>query len=183
MWEQWDPGCSAPSGQAGDNTTYNDEECNGSAISQSASDSMSHGWGSVGVYPMTRGLLGITPTGIGEDGVTIAPPGAGLSAASGAEWTQHGPVSVAWERRHDTSGRVTLRLSVPDNMTATVMLPAGHGAGGYGAFGAGAPRYEGLRDGRVLYAAGSGTTVFVPAADARRGRSDRASPRARGPRG
>ena len=76
MWEQWDPGCSAPSGQAGDNTSYDDEECNGSAISQSASDSMSHGWGSVGVYPITRGLLGITPSGIGQAGVTIAPPDA-----------------------------------------------------------------------------------------------------------
>jgi hypothetical protein len=168
MWEQWDPGCSAPSGEAGDNTTYNDEECNGSAISQSASDSMSHGWGSVGVYPMTRGLLGITPTGIGEDGVTIAPPDAGLTAARGTEWTQHGPVSVAWQRNRGSSGQVTLHVSVPDNMTATVMLPVAGGAGDYRADGAGAPHYEGASDGRAVYAVGSGTTVFAPAAGGRR---------------
>ncbi len=162
MWEQWDPGCSAPSGQAGDNTTYDDQECNSSAISQSASDSMSHGWGSVGVYPMTRGLLGVTPTGIGEDGVTIAPPNAGLRAARGTEWTQHGPVSVAWQRNRGSSGEVSLHVSVPDNMTATVMLPAGGRAGGYRADGPGAPHYDGTHNGRAVYTVGSGTTVFVP---------------------
>jgi len=118
MWEQWDPGCSAPSGQAGDNDTYDDEECNGGAISQTASDSMSHGWGSVGVYFMTRGLLGITPTGIGESGVTIAALDSGLAAAQG----RSGPSTA----------------------------------------GAGAPRYEGTRDGGAVYTVGSGTTVFVP---------------------
>ncbi len=169
MWEQWDPGCSAPSGQAGDNTSYDDEECNGSAISQSASDSMSHGWGSVGVYPITRGLLGITPSGIGQDGVTIAPPDAGLTAARGTEWTQHGPVSVAWSRGRGSSGQVTLRVSVPDNMTATVMLPVADRAAGYRAYGAGAPYYEGTRDGRAVYSVGSGKTVFVPTPGGRRG--------------
>ncbi len=77
MWEQWDPGCSAPGGQAGDNDTYNDTECSGSAISQNATDSFSHGWGSVGVYPVTRGLLGITPAGVGAPRSQITPPGSG----------------------------------------------------------------------------------------------------------
>lgn len=176
MWEQWDPGCSAPSGQAGDNDTYDDEQCNGSAISQTASDSMSHGWGSVGVFPMTRGLLGITPTGIGEDSVTIAPPDAGLAAARGTEWTQHGPVSVAW-RRDGSVHQVALRVSVPDNMSATVMLPVGGLAGRYRAAGAGAPRYEGTRDGRAVYSVGSGTTLFVPAGDGRHRASRSPRPR------
>ena len=160
MWEQWDPGCSAPAGQAGDNTTYTDEECNGSAISQASSDSFSHGWGSVGVYPMTRGLLGITPEGVGEPAVDIAPPDRqALSAASGTEWTERGPVSVAW-RRSGRAGEVALRVSVPDNVTATVALPAGDS--GYRAVGAGDPRAEGVRDGRAVYTIGSGTTVFTP---------------------
>ena len=131
---------SAPRGHI----TYDDEECNGSGSgSGSGSDSMSRGWGSVGVYPMTGGLLGITPTGIGEGGVTIAPPDAGLTAARGMEWTQHDPVSVAWQRGRGSSGQVTPRVSVPDNMTAAVMLPvaAGHRAGD-----AGGPHYEGTRD-------------------------------------
>jgi hypothetical protein len=166
MWEQWDPGCSAPGGQAGDNDSYDDTECTGAAISQNATDSFSHGWGSVGVYPVTRGLLGVTVTGVGASAVTVAPPAAGLSSARGAEWTERGPVTVGWQRiRGGQAGRgasaeVTLRVSVPDNVRATVALPAGSVP--YAAAGAGAPRYEGTRGGRVLYSVGSGTTTFRP---------------------
>ena len=158
MWEQWDPGCSAPSGQAGDNDTFEDQECNGSAISQSNSDSMSHGWGSVGVFPMMRGLLGITPQGVGQSAVEITPPDAGLNAASGTEWTQHGPVSVRWNRVG--SGAVHLQVTVPDNVTATVQLPPA--AGGYHTVGVGDPRDLGLQNGREVFTVGSGTTQFIP---------------------
>src|SRR5579875_2295835 len=161
MWEQWDPGCGAAGGQAGDNTSYNDTECSASAISQNATDSFSHGWGSAGVYPMTRGLLGITPSGVGGSAVRIAPPASGLASARGTEWTQGGPVTVSWRRAPGRGAEVTLTVTVPDNVTATVALPGG--AGRYLARGAGAPRYEGTRNGQALYAVGSGTTTFRPA--------------------
>jgi alpha-L-rhamnosidase len=57
---------------------------------------------------------------------------------------------------------VTLRVDVPDNVTATVALPAGTVP--YAAAGAGAPRYDGTRDGRAVYTVGSGMTTFRPSA-------------------
>jgi len=55
---------------------------------------------------------------------------------------------------------VDLKVTVPDNVQATIALPAG--ARPYTASGAGAPRYEGTKDGRALYSAGSGSTSFTP---------------------
>jgi hypothetical protein len=162
MWESWDPGCGAAGGQPGDNTSYNDTECSGAAISQNATESFSHGWGSVGTYPVTRGLLGITATGVGASSVTIAPPASGLAFAQGTEWTERGPVTVSWHRAQSHGAEVTLRADVPDNVTATVALPAGTVP--YAAAGAGAPRYEGTRDGRAVYSVGSGVTTFGPSA-------------------
>jgi hypothetical protein len=163
MWEQWDPGCSAAGGQAGDNDSYDDTECTGAAISQNATDSFSHGWGSDGVYPVTRGLLGITVTGVGASSVEVAPPAstAGLSSAYGTEYTERGEVTVSWHRVSGTGGETALTVTVPDNVTVTVSLPAGTRP--YTASGAGVPRYEGTRDGRALYSVGSGTTSFTPA--------------------
>jgi alpha-L-rhamnosidase len=156
MWEQWDPGCTAPGGQAGDANP----DCAGSAINQNGTDSFSHGWGSVGVYPVTRGLLGIMTTGVGAATVEVAPPASGLTSAAGSEFTERGSVSVAWYRVPGTGGEVSLRVTVPDNVQATVALPAGTRP--YAAFGAGAPRYQGTRDGRAWYSAGSGVTTFRP---------------------
>lgn len=158
MWEQWDPGCNAAGGQADDNDSYDDTECTGAAISQNSSDSFSHGWGSVGAYPVTRGLLGITVTGVGASSVEVEPPASGLASASGAEYTERGPVSVSWHRVSGTGGEVNLTVTVPDNVTATVALPAGTHP--YAGSGAGAPRYEGTKGGRALYAVGSGATSF-----------------------
>jgi hypothetical protein len=158
MWEQWDPGCGAAGGQAGDNDSYDDTECGGAAISQTSSDSFSHGWGSVGVTGVTRGLLGITPVGVGAATVLVAPPAAGLSAASGAEVTERGTVAVSWHRVPGTGGEVRLRVTVPDNVRATVALPAGTRP--YAASGAGAPRYEGTTNGTARYSVGSGVTTF-----------------------
>jgi hypothetical protein len=158
MWEQWDPGCAAAGGQAGDNDSYDDTECAGSAISQNATDSFSHGWGSVGVYPVTRGLLGVTVTGTGASSVEVAPPAAGLASAAGSEVTERGVVSVSWHRIPGTGGEVNLRVTVPDNVQATIALPAGTRP--YTASGAGAPRQEGTENGRVLYSVGSGVTTF-----------------------
>lgn len=155
IWEQWDPGCAAPGGGVGDNTS----SCVGTGISQTATDSFSHGWGSGGLFPVTRGLLGITVTGVGASTVEIAPPAAGLASASGTEWTERGPVSVWWS---NTGGQDTLRLNVPDNALATVALPAGRDR--YVASGAGHPRYEGTRNGQALFLVGSGESTFRPEA-------------------
>ncbi len=146
MWEQWDPGCST----AG---------CTGSSVSQTSTESFSHGWGSVGIYSILRGLLGISVTSPGAATVTIAPPDAGLSSASGSEWTESGPVGVSWTR--GTNG-VTLDVTIPVNQTATVSLPAPSGQT-YVASGAGAPVYIGLVNGRQVYQVGSGATHFAPA--------------------
>jgi Bacterial alpha-L-rhamnosidase 6 hairpin glycosidase domain/Bacterial alpha-L-rhamnosidase C-terminal domain len=157
MWEQWDPGCSAPGGGVGDNTS----SCVGTGISQNSTDSFSHGWGSAGLFPITRGLLGITVTGVAAATVQIAPPASGLTAASGTEWTERGPVTVSWRDLSRTAvGQDVLRVSVPDNVEATVSLPAGSVP--YVAAGDGAPRYEGTSKGRAVYLVGSGVTTFRP---------------------
>jgi hypothetical protein len=106
-------------------------------------------------------------TGVGAASVEVAPPaftgdGTGsLASAAGSEDTERGVVSVSWQRVPGTDGEVRLSVTVPDNMQATVALPAGTRP--YSASGGGAPRYGGTSDGRALYAVGSGTTSFRPA--------------------
>jgi len=162
MWEQWNPGCSAAGGAAGDNDAYNDDQCSGSAISQSSSESFSHGWGSVGAYPVTRGLLGITPAGVGGSSVDIEPPSSGLTSAGGSEWTERGTVAVSWKQLTEgkAKGEDVLHVTVPDNMVATVSLPAGSVP--YTAQGTGAPHYVGTSGGRAVYTVGSGEVTFEP---------------------
>ena len=162
MWEQWDPGCSAPSGQAGDNDTYNDGECSGSAISPE------------------------------RDRQLLARLGLGRRLPGDPRAARHHRRRASARRRHDRAARVragvgprhrmdraraghrglaratggpaagqdALRVSVPDNVRATVSLPAGSAA--YRASGAGAPRYVGTKAGRVIYTVGSGVTTFTP---------------------
>jgi hypothetical protein len=106
MWEQWNPGCATPS-------------CSGSAVDQSNSESFSHGWGAAGIVEMLQSLLGITVTGVGGSQVSIAPPSAGLDAAHGTQWTERGPVSVAWQRH----GTVTsVDVDIPVNVSAVVTV-------------------------------------------------------------
>ena len=157
MWEQWDPGCSAPGGGVGDNTS----SCAGSGISQTSTDSFSHGWGSDGLFPITRGLLGITVTGLAASAVQVAPPASGLASARGTEWTQRGPVTVSWRNLAGTgTGQDDLSVTVPDNVQVTVELPAGSRP--YVAAGSGRPAFIGTSDGRDLYRVGSGMATFAP---------------------
>lgn len=78
------------------------------------------------------------------------------------EWTQRGSVSAAWHRlpAGPNAGEDTLQINVPDNVTATVSLPAGSRP--YTTGGTGAPRYLGTNGGRAIYSAGSGVTTFTP---------------------
>jgi hypothetical protein len=173
MWEEWDPGCGAPGGGAGDNDTYNDAACTGSAISQTSTESFSHGWGSVGAYPVTRGLLGITVTGVGASDVKIAPPSSGLASARGTEWTERGPVGVDWARQTDGSFR--LDVTIPDNVTAEVHVPLAVGQEVRAGEGPAAQQpgvtLMSRSSTEAVYDVGSGSYGFVAAAPCSRGRS------------
>jgi len=150
MWEQWSPGCSS----AG---------CTGSALSQSSSDSFSHGWGSAGIDGILESLLGVTVTGAGASSVQIAPPSAGLSRASGTEWTERGPITLDW---HHAGHSYSLRVSIPDNVSATVVLPTTVGAR-YHIEGAGGGHLVLVEGGRAVFAVGSGSSHIEVTASAR----------------
>lgn len=121
LWEQWTPGCTV----AG---------CAGAQVNQSSSESYSHGWGAAGISAILQALLGVDVTSPGASTVRIAPPESGLRHASGTVWTERGPVSVAWAR---TERGLTVEVTVPVNVTATIELPGGD-----------------------TFTAGSGTTTF-----------------------
>lgn len=143
MWEQWTPGCDTPG-------------CSGSEVSQSSSESFSHGWGGAGSIGVLEGLLGLTVTSPGAATVRIAPADAGLRHASGTQWTERGDVAVDWTR--NTHG-VNTTVKVPVNVTATVALPVVAGSSYHTAGGKAA--YAGVQNGRAVYTVGSGTTTFV----------------------
>lgn len=109
LWEQWTPGCPVA-------------ECTGAEVDQNSSESFSHGWGAAGIDGILETLLGLRVSGPGAATVTIAPPARGLDRANGTQWTERGPVSVAW-RRHGS--HISLDIDVPVNVTATVVLPTG----------------------------------------------------------
>lgn len=109
MWEQWTPGCAV----AG---------CAGARVNQGSSESFSHGWGAAGISGILQALLGIDVTAPGAAAIQIAPPAVGLRHARGTVWTERGPVTVAWTR---TGNGFSLDVTVPVNVTATVILPTG----------------------------------------------------------
>ena len=83
---------------------------------------MSHGWGSNVLVEILRALLGVTPAAAGYATFTVAPPPAGLDAASGTIPSPAGTIAVSWRR--DPHGTFAMDLTVPPNTTATVRLPA-----------------------------------------------------------
>jgi hypothetical protein len=147
MWEQWNPGCAtAPC------TT---------PISESNSESFSHGWGSWGVVDMVETLLGVRVTSAGAATIAVEPPalhGDRLRKLRGSAWTQRGTVPVAWERK--ASG-MTLSLTVPPNVTARVAIPV-DGRPRYKVSGKADARFEGYQDGRAVFTVGPGDARFAP---------------------
>ncbi|HEV8556234.1 MAG TPA: alpha-L-rhamnosidase C-terminal domain-containing protein [Actinophytocola sp.] len=139
LWEQWTPGCTVA-------------ECAGAQVNQSSSESFSHGWGSAGISGILQGLLGLEVTGAGATTVRITPPASGLRHARGTEWTERGPVTVSWTR---TGRGLELEVSVPVNVTATVVLPAAARA-----WGDGEPRLVESGPDRTVFTTGSGRTHF-----------------------
>ncbi|MEU4654910.1 alpha-L-rhamnosidase C-terminal domain-containing protein [Streptomyces sp. NPDC023723] len=146
LWEQWTPGCATSS-------------CTGAQVSQSSSESMSHGWGAGAITAILEGVLGIQVTAPGASEVRIEPADKGVSHASGTQWTERGEIAVDWRRgRHGVSTEV----DIPVNVTATVALPVAAGSA-YRV--SGRAEYLGTEDGRALYRVGSGHTGFRAVAD------------------
>jgi hypothetical protein len=144
-WEQWDPGCTT-------------SPCAGVAVSQSSSDSFSHGWGSWGVVDILETLLGVRVTGPGAATIAIVPPRVGLQHAHGTVWTERGEVTASWLRQSDG---IALDLVIPDNVRARVALPVESSERVFGS-GEGAPIFVGLQDGRAVFSVGSGRSHFGP---------------------
>jgi hypothetical protein len=144
LWEQWTPGCPVVG-------------CAGPQVDQRSSESFSHGWGAAGITGILQALLGIDVTAPGAATIQIAPPATGLRHARGTEWTERGPVGVDWQR----SGHgFTLEVTVPVNVTATVVLPAA--ARGWGD---GQPHLVQAGGDRTVFTVGSGHTHFRSLAD------------------
>ncbi|GGJ44049.1 hypothetical protein GCM10010121_064080 [Streptomyces brasiliensis] len=141
LWEQWTPGCAT-------------SDCTGPQVSQSSSESFSHGWGGAGITGILESVLGLTVTSPGAETIRIAPADKGLTAASGTQWTERGTVGVDWRRGQYG---VNTKVDIPVNVTATVALPAVAG-GTYRV--TGQATYLGTSDGRALYRVGSGHTDF-----------------------
>jgi hypothetical protein len=146
MWEQWTPGCNV----AG---------CGRSQVSQNSDESLSHGWGAAGIVEMLQALLGVTVTSPGAAAIQIAPPDQGLAGARGTEWTERGPVSVAW--RHTPRGYL-LDVTVPVNVTATIVLPAAPAGSGYRAESSGDARLITTGCTSTVFRVGSGHTHVQP---------------------
>jgi alpha-L-rhamnosidase len=127
-------------------------------------DSMSHGWGSSALVALHETLLGVSllePDADGTVRLSVAPPTAGLTRATGSLPTVAGPVQVSWRRG---ARGVALDLSVPANASALVRLPA-TGASPVREGGVDADRAPGVTvtagDGVALVSVGSGTYRFT----------------------
>jgi len=128
-------------------------------------DSMSHGWGSSALVAMHEALLGVT---IAIPGTTaagpvfdVAPPGAGLSGATGSLPTTAGPLAVHWRR---STSHLTLGVVVPANASARIILPTGANSVNEG--GVPATRAHGVEAapptaGRPAYLVGAGAYTFT----------------------
>ena len=106
-------------------------------------DSESHPWGSTVLPALTNFVLGTRVSAAGASRVDIAPPHTTVTHASGRLATERGAVKVTWRRGDAT--HFTLAVTVPDNVVATVRLPAATA--------------RNVREGRQKIAAVGGVTV------------------------
>lgn len=120
-----------------------------------SANSASHGWGSRGIVDVTESVLGIRTTAPGAAEVELGVPATGLTHAKGSVATQRGRVASSWTRTADS---VTLRATIPVNVTAVVRLPEGS----YLATGPGRaiPERLGTENGITSYRIGSGRWTF-----------------------
>lgn len=109
-----------------------------------------------------HGLVGIeqAPDSIGYKNLLIKPALVGdLASASGTYTTPAGDVTSAWTR---IGTRISLNVSVPNNVTATVSLPTTSTTQSYRASGNGGAVFVGIQDGREIWTVGAGQTHFQP---------------------
>jgi alpha-L-rhamnosidase len=79
-----------------------------------------YGLGSVGDF-LYRHVAGIGPAAPGYRTLLVAPqPGGGLTSASGTYRTPYGTAGCSWSV---SAGQLTLDVTVPANVTATVVVP------------------------------------------------------------
>jgi Bacterial alpha-L-rhamnosidase. len=122
--------------------------------------SESHGWGSQALVDFVETLLGLQVTAPGASVILIAPPATGLSYASGAVRTERGMVQINWNR--PVNGGLTLDLTIPVNISATVALPITR-PGSTSASGVGQPTFISEDTVKATYSVGSGQSSFVVA--------------------
>jgi alpha-L-rhamnosidase len=127
---------------------------------RASGESESHGWGSQALVDIVESLLGLQITAPGASAVLIAPPATGLSYANGTVHTERGAVQINWKR--PTTGGLTLDLTLPVNVSATVALPISKPAS-TSASGAGQPTFVSEGTTQAKYSVGSGQSSFVVA--------------------
>jgi alpha-L-rhamnosidase len=130
-----------------------------------AGDSESHAWGSTVLPALTTAVLGIQVASPGASRVDVTPPRTNVSSARGRLATERGPVSVGWHRIDSQHFR--LELTVPDNVVASVRLPAELARwvteGGHALESVRGVEVEAVGSGTVRLAVGSGTYAFAVA--------------------
>jgi alpha-L-rhamnosidase len=116
---------------------------------------------------MWRMIVGLNPDddAPGYARFTVRPrPGGGLSSASGEYDSIRGPIRIAWSI---ASGRISLRVAVPPNTSATVFVPARDTAsvseGGRPAAQASGVQFLRSEGDAAVYRVGSGSYVFSAA--------------------
>jgi hypothetical protein len=87
---------------------------------QGGFSSMAHGWSGGAAPALTRGVLGVTPTGVGYATYNLAPHPGNLTWAQGRVPTPRGPIDVAWEH---SGGRFTLQLTAPPGTVGRARIP------------------------------------------------------------
>jgi alpha-L-rhamnosidase len=123
-------------------------------------ESESHGWGAQALVDIVESLLGLRVTAPGASAILIAPPAVGLSYANGTVHTERGPVYIDWRR--PVAGGLTLGLTIPVNVSATVVLPITKPAS-TSASGAGQPAFVSEDTAQARYTVGSGQSSFIVA--------------------
>ena len=123
-------------------------------------ESESHGWGAQALVDIVESSLGLQVTAPAASAIQIVPPATGLSYANGTVHTERGTVQIAWQR--PANGGLTLALTIPVNVGATVVLPITKPAS-TSASGQGQPVFVSESTTQARYSVGSGQSAFVVA--------------------
>jgi alpha-L-rhamnosidase len=128
-------------------------------------DSESHAWGATVLTALTSDVLGVQVMAPGATRVEVTPPQTSVTSARGRLATERGRVTVVWHRVDPT--HFTLDLTVPDNVTAVVRLPAASTRdvreGGRRLGSVAGVKVEAVGSGTVRLAVGSGRYSFAVA--------------------